>query len=65
MLGIGHIMWNMSAQVKVIVWDMVKNTDWIVWVAELMLNWNNPIVEDDSVPMRPPVGENHYATTSN
>ncbi len=55
------ITWNISAQVKGNIRDMVNNTEWRVNVAQLMLNWKDPIIEDDSITVPPPVWENHNA----
>ncbi len=49
-----------------IIRDSANNTNWRVYVAELILNLKDPMIEYNSVPMAPPVGENHYSIpTSN
>ncbi len=50
---------NMSAQLKGIFGDIIDNSNWRQYVANLMLNWKDPKVEDIMTVMLLPVGYNH------
>ncbi len=51
------VAWNMSAEIKGIIRDLVKNAEWRVYVPENKLDWVNQMFETDSVP-RPPQEQN-------
>ncbi len=49
MLVNGYIAWNMLAKMKGIFRETIDNSNWRVFVAELMINWTVPIIDDDIV----------------
>ncbi len=55
MLINGCVVQKMSALLNSIFRDMIDNSNWRVYVAELMFNWKDPMLEDDTVIMLPPV----------
>ncbi len=51
MLINGHVAWNMSAKLKGVFRTMIDNSIWRMFVAELMLNWKDPMVECETTTM--------------
>ncbi len=39
------VAWNMSIKLKGVFRTMIDNSTWRMYVAELMLNWIDPMVE--------------------
>ncbi len=54
----------MSAQLKGKFSNKIDHSNWRVDIAKQMMNWKDPMVEDDTVIISPPVGtpagKNHY-----
>ena len=59
MLVNGHVSWNMSAKLKEIFRTTIDNSTWRMYVAKLMLNWKDPMVECETTILSPVDTDNH------
>ncbi len=60
MLVNGHVSWNMSAKLKEIFRTTIDNSTWRMYVAKLMLNWRDPMVECERTILLPVLTDNHF-----
>ncbi len=60
MLVNGHVSWNMSVKLKDVFRTTIDNSKWRMYVAKLMLNWKDLMVECERTILLPVVTDNHF-----
>ncbi len=59
----GHVIWIMSAKLKGVFRIMIDNSKWRMYVARLMFNWKDPMVECKRTKLLSVVTDNHFYKT--